>query len=129
MEKLSSIRTKSYQMNIINKIKAFFSGSTKPLNLQDYTYKYAGYTIDPKYNISAKFYFDIYLKNGKHIKKDFVLIIFSSDAEVDLNRKLFKKSPNLKKALDLRTFDEIAEQAKKVSTYKDILVWKGEKDA
>ena len=107
-------------MNIINKIKAFFSGSTKPLNLQDYTYKYVGHEIEPKYNISAKFYFDIYLKNGKHIKKDFVLIIFSSDAEVDLNRKLFKKSPHLKKALDLRTFDEIVEQAKKVVTYDDL---------
>jgi hypothetical protein len=29
----------------------------------------------------------------------------------------------------LRTFDEIVEQAKKVSTYEDILIWKGEKDA
>ena len=116
-------------MNIINKIKAFFSGSEKPLNLQDCIYKYVGHEIEPKYNISAKFYFDIYLKNGKHIKKDFVLIIFSSDYQVDLNRKLFKKSPHLKKALDLRTFDEIVEQAKKVSTYEDILIWKGEKDA
>ena len=112
-------------MNIINKIKAFFSGSTKPLNLQDYTYKYVEHEVEPKYNISAKFYFDIYLKNGKYIKKDFVLIIFSSDAEVDLNRKLFKISPHLKKALELRTFDEIVEQAKKISTYEDILVWKG----
>ena len=116
-------------MNIINKIKAFFSGSTKPLSLQDYTYKYAGYAIEPKYNISAKFYFNIYSKDGKYIKRDFVLIIFSSDYEVDLNRKLFKISPHLKKALELRTFDEIVEQAKKVSTYEDILVWKGEKDA
>ena len=116
-------------MNIINKIKAFFSGSTKPLSLQDYTYKYIGHKVEPKYNISAKFYFNIYSKDGKYIKKDFVLVIFSSDAEVDLNRKLFKKSPHLKKALDLRTFDEIVEQAKKVSTYEDILVWKGEKDA
>ena len=116
-------------MNIINKIKAFFPGSTKPLNLQDYTYKYVEHEVEPKRNISAKFYFDIYLKNGKYIKKDFVLIIFSSDAEVDLNRKLFKKSPHLEKALDLRTFDEIVEQAKKVSTYEDILIWKGEKDA
>ena len=114
-------------MNIINKIKAFFTGSTKPLNLQDYTYKYVGHEIEPKHNISAKFYFDVYLKDGKYIKKDFVLIIFSSDYEVDLNRKLFKKSPHLKKALDLRTFDEIVEQAKKVSTYEDILIWKGEK--
>ena len=116
-------------MNIINKIKAFFFGSTKPLNLQDCIYKYIEHEVEPKYNISAKFYFDVYSKDGKYIKKDFVLIIFSSDAEVDLNRKLFKKSPHLKKALDLRTFDEIVEQAKKVSTYEDILVWKGEKDA
>ena len=116
-------------MNIINKIKAFFTGSTKPLNLQDYTYKYVGHEIEPKYNISAKFYFNIYPKDGKYTKKDFVLIIFSSDYEVDLNRELFKKSPHLKKALDLRTFDEIVEQAKKVSTYEDILIWKGEKDA
>ena len=116
-------------MNIINKIKAFFSGSTKQLNLQDYIYKYVGHEIEPKYNISAKFYFDIYFKNGKYIKKDFVLVIFSSDAEVYLNRKLFKISPHLKKALELRTFDEIVEQAKKISTYEDILVWKGEKDA
>ena len=110
-------------MNIINKIKAFFFGSTKPLNLQDYAYKYVEYEVEPRYNISAKFYFDIYLKNGKHIKKDFVLVIFSSDAEVDLNRKLFKISPHLKKALDLRTFDEIVEQAKKVSTYEDIIAY------
>ena len=60
----------SNQMNIINKIKAFFSGSTKPLNLQDYTYKYAGYTIDPKYNICAKFYFDAYSKNGKYAQSE-----------------------------------------------------------
>ena len=117
------------QMNIINKIKAFFSGSIKPLSLQDYTYKYVGHEIEQKYNISAKFYFDIYFKNGKYIKKDFVLVVFSSDAEVDLNRKLFKISPHLKEALEIRTFDEIVEQAKKVSTYEDILVWKGEKDA
>ena len=116
-------------MNIINKIKAFFSGSTKPLNLQDCTYKYVGHEIEPKYNISAKFYFDIYSKDGKYIKKNFVLIIFSSDAEVDLNRKLFKISPHLKKALDLRTFDEIVEQAKEISTYEYILIWKGVKDA
>ena len=116
-------------MNIIDRIKAFLSGSAKPLNLQDYTYKYIGHEVEPKCNICAKFYFDTYLKNVKYIKKDFVLVIFSSDAEVDLNRKLFKKSPHLKKALDLRTFDEIVEQAKKVSTYEDILVWKGEKDA
>ena len=116
-------------MNIINKIKAFFSGSTKPLNLQDYIYKYIEHEVEPKYNISAKFYFDIYFKDRKYIKKDFVLVVFSSDAEVDLNRKLFKISPHLKKALELRTFDEIIEQAKKVSTYEDILVWKGEKDA
>ena len=116
-------------MNIIKKIKAFLSGSAKPLNLQDYTYKYIGHEVEPKYNISAKLYFDIYSKDGKHIKKDFVLIIFSSDAEVDLNRKLFKKLPHLKKALDLRTFDEIVEQAKEVSTYEDILIWKGKKDA
>ena len=116
-------------MNIINKIKAFFSGSTKPLSLQDYTYKYIGHKVEPKYNISAKFYFNTYSKRWKIYKKNFVLVIFSSDAEVDLNRKLFKKSPHLKKALDLRTFDEIVEQAKKVSTYEDILVWKGEKDA
>ena len=112
-------------MNIINKIKAFFSGSTKPLNLQDYTYKYVEYEVEPRYNISAKFYFDIYSKDGKYIKRNFVLIVFSSDAEVDLNRKLFKISPHLKKALELRTFDEIVEQAKKISTYEDILVWKG----
>lgn len=116
-------------MNIINKIKAFFSGSTKPLNLQDYTYKYVGHEIEPKRNISAKFYFDTYSKDGRYIKKDFVLIIFSSDAEVDLNRKLFEISPHLKKALELRTFDEIVEQAKKISTYEDILVWKGEEHA
>ena len=116
-------------MNIIKKIKAFLSGSAKPLNLQDYTYKYIGHEVEPKYNISAKFYFDIYSKDGKYIKKDFVLVIFSSDAEVDLNRKLFKKLPHLKKALDLRTFDEIVEQAKEVSTYEDILIWKGKKDA
>ena len=116
-------------MNIINKIKAFFSGSTKPLSLKDYTYKYIGHEVEPRYNISAKFYFNIYSKDGKYIKKDFVLIVFSSDHEVELNRKLFKRSPHLKKALDLRTFDEIVEQAKKVSTYEDILVWKGEKDA
>ena len=36
----------SNQMNIINKIKAFFSGSAKPLNLQDYTYKYVEYEED-----------------------------------------------------------------------------------
>ena len=112
-------------MNIINKIKAFFSGSTKPLSLQDYTYKYVGHEVEPRYNISAKFYFDIYSKDGKYIKKDSFLVIFSSDAEVDLNRKLIKKSPNLKKVLRSRTFDEIVEQAKKVSTYEDILVWKG----
>ena len=112
-------------MNIINKIKAFFSGSTKPLNLQDYTYKYVEYEAEPRYNISAKFYFDVYSKDGKYIKKDFVLIIFSSDAEVDLNRKLFKISPHLKKALELRTFDKIVEKEKKISTYDDILVWKG----
>ena len=118
-------------MVIIDKIKSFFSGSKKTLkkNMSDYTYKYAGYTIDPKYNICAKFYFDIYLKNGKHIKRDFVIIVFSSDSEVDLNRKLFKISPHLKKALDLRTFDEIVEQAKEISTYEDILIWKGVKDA
>ena len=116
-------------MNIIDRIKAFFSGSTKPLNLQNHTYEYAGHTIEPKCNICAKFYFDTYSKDGRYIKRNFVLVIFSSDAEVDLNRKLFKKSPHLKKALDLRTFDEIVEQAKKVSTYEDILVWKGEKDA
>ena len=119
----------SNQMNIINKIKAFFSGSAKPLNLQDYTYKYVEHAVAPKRNIRAKFYFNIYLKDGKYIKKDFVLIIFSSDAEVDLNRKKIKKSPHLKKALDLRTFDEIVEQAKKVSTYEDILIWKGYRDA
>ena len=112
-------------MNIINKIKAFFSGSIKPLNLQDCIYKYIEHEVEPKYNISAKFYFDVYSKDGKYIKKDFVLIIFSPDAEVDLNRKLFKISPHLKKALELRTFDEIVEQAKKISTYEDILVWKG----
>ena len=117
------------RMNIIKKIKAFLSGSAKPLNLQDYTYKYIGHEVEPKYNISAKFYFNIYSKDGKYIKKDFVLVIFSSDAEVDLNRKLFKKLPHLKKALDLRTFDEIVEQAKEVSTYEDILIWKGKKDA
>lgn len=116
-------------MNIINKIKAFFSGSAKLLSLQDYTYKYVEHEVEPKYNISAKFYFDVYSKNGRYIKRNFVLIIFSSDAEVHLNRKLFKISPHLKKALELRTFDEIVEQAKKVSTYEDILVWKGEKDA
>ena len=116
-------------MNIINKIKAFFSGSAKPLNLQDYTYKYVEHEIEPKYNISAKFYFDVYSKDGRYIKRNFVLIIFSSDSEVDLNRKLFKISPHLKKALELRTFDEIVEQAKKISTYEDILIWKGEKDA
>ena len=116
-------------MNIINKIKNFFSGSTKPLKIQDYAYKYIGHEVEPKYKISAKFYFNIYSKDGKYIKKDFVLIIFSSDSEVDLNRKLFKKSPHLKKALDLRTFDEIVEQAKEVSTYEDILIWKGKKDA
>ena len=116
-------------MNIINKIKAFLSGSAKPLNLQDYTYKYVEHKVDSKYNISAKFYFDEYSKNGRYIKRNFVLIIFSSDSEVDLNRKLFKISPHLKKALELRTFDEIVEQAKKVSTYEDILVWKGEKYA
>ena len=99
------------------------------MNSQDCKYKYIEHKVDPKYNISAKYYFDVYSKDGKYIKKDFVLIIFSSDAEVDLNRKLFKISPHLKKALDLRTFDEIVEQAKKVSTYEDILVWKGEKDA
>ena len=79
--------------------------------------------------MSAKFYFNIYSKDGKYIKKAFVLVIFSSDAEVDLIRKLFKLSRHLKKALEIRTFDEIVEQAKKVSTYEDILVWKGEKDA
>ena len=42
----------SNQMNIINKIKAFFSGSTKPLNLQDYTYKYVEHEVEPKHNIS-----------------------------------------------------------------------------
>ena len=57
-------------MNIINKIKAFFSGSTKPLNLQDYTYKYIEHEVEPKHNISAKFYFNIYSKDGKYIKKD-----------------------------------------------------------
>ena len=107
-------------MNIINKIKAFFSGSTKPLNIQDYAYKYIWHEVEPKYKISAKFYFNIYSKDGKYIKKDFVLIIFSSDSEVDLNRKLFRKSPHLKKALDLRTFDEIVEQAKEVLTYDDL---------
>lgn len=90
--------------------------------VQDCIYKYIEHKVDPKYNISAKFYFNIYLKEGKYIKKDFVLIVFSSDAEVDLNRKLFKISPHLKKALELRTFDEIVEQAKKISTYEDILV-------
>lgn len=50
----------SNQMNIINKTKAFFSGSTKPLNLQDYTYKYVEHEVEPKHNISAKFYFNIY---------------------------------------------------------------------
>jgi hypothetical protein len=121
--------TGDVKMNIINKIKAFFSGSTKPLNLQDCIYKYVEHEVEPKRNIIAKFYFNIYSKDGKYIKKDFVLIIFSSDHEVDLNRKLFKKSPHLKKALDLRTFDEIVEQAKKVSTYEDILILKGYKDA
>ena len=116
-------------MNIISKIKAFFSGSTKPLNLQDYTYKYVEHEVEPNHNISAKFYFNLYSQNGKYIKKIFVLVIFSSDAEVDLNRKLFKISPHLKKALDLRTFDEIVEQAKKISTYEDILEWKGERYA
>ena len=116
-------------MNIINKIEAFFSGSAKPLNLQVYTYKYIKHEVEPKYKISAKFYFNIYSKDGKYIKKDFVIIIFSSDSEVDLSKKLFKKSPHLKKALDLITFDEIVEQAKKVSTYEDILIWKGKKDA
>lgn len=116
-------------MNIINKIKSFFSGSTKSLNLQDYTYKYVEHEVEPKCNICAKFYFDVYSKDGKYIKRNFVLIIFSSDSEVDLNRKLFKISPHLKKALELRTFDEIVEQAKKISTYEDILIWKGEKDA
>ena len=118
-------------MVIIDRIKSFFSGSKKTLkkNMSDYTYKYAGYAIDPKCDICAKFYFDTYSKDGKYIKRNFVLIIFSSDAEVDLNRKLFKISPHLKKALDLRTFDEIVEQAKKISTYEDILIWKGVKDA
>ena len=118
-------------MVIIDKIKGFFSGSKKTLkrNMSDYTYKYVGHTIEPKCDICAKFYFDAYLKNGRYIKRNFVLIIFSSDAEVHLNRKLFKISPHLKKALELRTFDEIVEQAKKISTYEDILVWKGEKYA
>ena len=118
-------------MVIIDKIKSFFSGSKKTLkrNMSDYTYKYAGHTIEPKCNICAKFYFDTYSKDGRYIKRNFVLIVFSPDAEVDLNRKLFKISPHLKKALELRTFDEIIEQAKKISTYEDILAWKGEKYA
>ena len=58
-------------MNIINKIKAFFSGSTKPLNLQDYTYKYVEHEVDPKHNISAKFYFNIYSKKWKIHKERF----------------------------------------------------------